>query len=276
MTRLLFLLTLLAALITSALAQSENAFTYQFVAKSERGIPYRNLVIQVRATIVVDSLGDKMIYREIHEIYTDRNGMVNLPIGLGRTIYGNFSSIDWNTGQKFLKIEIDETLKERFRGIGVQALKSTTKDNTKAPITEQGNNITVVKGDVGYTGMTGPTGATGATGKNGQEGEPGVKGDKGEKGVYGDTGPTGPTGPPGEKGEKGIIGNTGITGPTGANGKDGAGNSGQAGNQGERGERGIKGDTGITGPTGSTGSAGKDGLSSEGKLGGKGEKGDKG
>ena len=87
-------------------SQSPEKFTYQSIVRGSDGAVLTSAVIGFRLTILQDSSTGSAVYSETHTGDTNQNGLVTLIIGDG-TSSDNFSSIDWSTGQYFLKVEVD-------------------------------------------------------------------------------------------------------------------------------------------------------------------------
>lgn len=231
MKRLLFT-TVFAVLITmrvflpqQASAQVPEAFKYQAIARDLSGNVIANQSISLRINILQGSSTGPSVYCETHNVTTNGFGLMNLEIGNGTYVSGNFANITWVTSTFYVKIEMDATGGTSYQPMGTSQLLSV-------PYALYAKNAT--------SGLTGPTGPTGTAGTNGATGPTGTNGTNGATGATGTTGPSGgpigPTGATGATGPVGSIGNTGLTGSTGATGTIGA--------------------TGATGPTGSTYTAG--------------------
>lgn len=231
-TLLLFAFGLLATGMT-AFAQAPQKFNYQGVARNAAGAPLASSTMSMRITLLDGSATGPVVYQETHMVLTNAFGLYNVAVGDG-TMTGSsptFSSINWASGDKFIKIEIDPAAGTSYVAVGTSQLMSV-------PF--------ALNGPGGPPGPTGPTGATGATGSTGPVGPAGPAGPTGATGATGATGPIGLTGP---AGPTGPIGPTGPTGPTGATGPIGL-----------TGPAGPIGATGATGPAGPPGANGLDGT----------------
>jgi len=115
------------------------------------------------------------------------------------------------------------------------------KDDLSNVGTLASDELTRLKGPVGYTGPAGVIGVDGATGAAGPTGS---------------AGPTGYTGLTGPVGSRGVTGAVGAQGPIGPSGTDGiTGPTGPVGAQGPSGTAGTQGPTGAIGPTGPSGTS---------------------
>lgn len=99
----LFLPLFLIAAIT--LAQVPQALNYQAVARNSMGQAISSQNIGVRFSIT-DASGGTVYYQEKHTAITNSFGLFSLSIGKGTSTNGTFSTVRWETGDKFLKVEI--------------------------------------------------------------------------------------------------------------------------------------------------------------------------
>ncbi|HWB64354.1 MAG TPA: hypothetical protein VG603_12640 [Chitinophagales bacterium] len=245
-------------------AQVPQSMNYQAVVRNSSGNVVSNTAVSVRITIHDGSLSGTIVYQERHTPTTNQFGVIAVAVGSGTSISGNFSGINWASGNKFMQVEVDPAGGTNYTDMGTTQLISVPYALYAA----------TAGSGVGATGPAGPAGATGATGPAGATGAQGATGNDGSAGA---TGPTGPAGATGATGNDGVAGNTGATGATGLTGATGpagpSGNDGSVGPTGPTGAgggatgptgaTGLQGDTGpqgITGPTGSNGANGSDGL----------------
>lgn len=246
-------------------AQAPEAFYLQAFAADENGQGLAEQNIGVELTIIKDGLSGTVIYTEIHQTSTNVVGAIDLMIGLGEVISGNFSEIDWADGSYFLQISMDKSGGTNYELMGVSQFLSV-------PYALYAENLKGATGPVGGFGDPGPTGPVGISGLLGPCGP-----------VSGPQGPAGPQGPQGPQGLDGfsyngitcwdlngnglsdatedtngdgtfsildcqlpgVQGPQGITGPQGPPGEDGP--------QGPQGPEGPQGEQGIPGPEGPQG-----------------------
>jgi uncharacterized protein YneR len=94
-----------------ALSQIPQGFNYQALALDGSDHPISSQTIRVMLTVQSDTLGGTIYWKELHSgIVTSLNGMFSLVVGKGVKQDGiapSFGEIDWNTGVKWLKTEID-------------------------------------------------------------------------------------------------------------------------------------------------------------------------
>jgi len=254
-------LQLLFALLVFAFiahAQVPQRINYQAVARNSSGAILQNQAVGIRVSILDGGPTGSPVYVETHTTATNQFGLITLQVGGGTPVSGNFNTIAWGTGSKYMKVEADLAGGTNYTPLGNSELVSVP--------------YALYAASGGGGGVTGPTGPTGLPGLAGAPGTPGLPGNTGITGPTGPTGPTGqngsgggPTGPTGvtgvtgNTGVTGVTGNTGITGPTGVTGV--TGNTGVTGTTGITGPTGPTGVTGVTGNTGITGPTGVGGVS---------------
>ncbi len=212
--------------VVTIYSQVPQAFNYQAVARDASGNLIANQAVGIQITLIQDSANGAVVYIETFTDTTNQFGLFTLAIGQGTPVSGTFSGITWNTGNYWLKIELDPAGGTSYTDMGTSQLLTV-------PFAMYAANA----GTSGVTGATGPTGADGVNGTNGLTGATGPTGADGTNGTNGVTGATGTTG------VNGTNGVTGAIGPTGANGNNGA--TGATGPSG--------GPAGPAGPTGATG-----------------------
>ncbi|MEZ4805385.1 MAG: tail fiber domain-containing protein [Bacteroidia bacterium] len=132
-----YILTLLFAFgITSLWSQSTPplGITYQAVAIDDEGqqlsgqdavgLPLANKEIQVQFSIVKDTPTGTSEYTETHTTTTDAYGMFTVVIGMGTSSTGVFKDIQWRSGKKFLKTELDIKKGKGYKIVSVQEVLS--------------------------------------------------------------------------------------------------------------------------------------------------------
>jgi len=105
-------------------AQVPQSFNYQAQARDSNGDPLVNQSISIRISILDGSATGSIDYREAHNVSTDENGIFSLAIGNGTLDSGVFTDIDWSGGQKFLKVELDQSGGSSYVDMGTTQLLS--------------------------------------------------------------------------------------------------------------------------------------------------------
>jgi hypothetical protein len=121
--RSILLITLFAA-ATSVLAQAPQRFNYQAVARDASGNAISEKTLGVRISIVEGSAGGTTLYTETFSPTTSKQGLFSIQVGGGTPATGTFASIVWNSGAKFLKVEIDPAGGSAFTLLGTSQLLS--------------------------------------------------------------------------------------------------------------------------------------------------------
>src|SRR5580658_8769851 len=107
-SRFLSIAACLACLLNSHLgAQAPQAFNYQAVVRDNSGNVVQNQSVSLRFTIIDGSLSGDPVYRETDGATTNQFGLVTVPVGNGVVVSGDFSTINWAVGNKYLVVEMD-------------------------------------------------------------------------------------------------------------------------------------------------------------------------
>ena len=289
------LLIVLFCLSSVAFSQAPEGINYQAVIRKTSGALLANSSVAIRVQIKQTSATGTVVFSERQTAITSAYGLVNLVIGQGTLLSGNFSTINWSTGNYWVSLGVDFSNGTNYVDYGSQRLMSVPyalyaknagnqlnqwRYGNIVPATTLGamgdfyldmitgnvyykNSSTTwvltgnIKGPTGAAGATGPAGVAGAAGPQGIQGLTGPAGAAGTNGATGPIGLTGPAGATGVAGPAGPQGIQGLTGPAGAAGTNGA--TGPAGVAGVAGPAGPQGIQGLTGPAGVAGPAGATG-----------------
>ncbi|MBC8488969.1 MAG: hypothetical protein H8D45_23360 [Bacteroidetes bacterium] len=119
-------LTLAIALLSIAtvLAQSPEAFKYQAAVRDNNGDLLINQNVGLRLTIRNLSPTGGIQYRESHNVTTNEFGMVSVALGTGTVEIGIFANITWNSGDKYLEVELDPVGGASYTSMGASQLLS--------------------------------------------------------------------------------------------------------------------------------------------------------
>ena len=280
----------------TSFGQAPDGINYQAVIRKTSGALLTNSPVAIRVQIKQTSATGTVVFSERQTAITSAYGLVNLVIGQGTLLSGNFSTINWSTGNYWVSLGVDFSNGTNYVDYGSQKLMSVPyalyaknagnqlnqwRYGNIVPATTLGAMgdfyLDMITGNVYYknssttwvlTGnIKGPTGAAGATGSVGATGPAGVAGPAGSQGIQGIQGLTGPAGAQGPIGLTGPAGAAGTNGATGAQGPIGltgpagaAGTNGATGPAGAAGVAGPAGPQGIQGLTGPSGAAGTNGA----------------
>ena len=106
MKKILLLFGILSGLFMG-LSQAPEKMSYQAVVRNGSGQILSNQAIAIRLSILQGSAAGPSVYSERLTGNTNANGLVTLEIGTGTVLSGTFSTIDWSSGNYYLKTETD-------------------------------------------------------------------------------------------------------------------------------------------------------------------------
>ncbi len=126
MRKIIFSLIVCFLATISLHAQTPQVINYQAVVRNNAGDVIKNQNVRFRLSITEGANG-AAVYTETHQATTSVLGLVNLSIGAGTVGQGSLSNltlINWASGQKFLKIEVDVTGGSNYVVMGSQQFVS--------------------------------------------------------------------------------------------------------------------------------------------------------
>lgn len=106
------------------IAQSPQAFNYQAVVRATNGTIVQNQNISIKISILSDSIAGTTVYSETHLAATNSFGLVNIAIGTGIILSGDFSAIKWSASKHFIETEVDLSGGSNYVLTGVSQLLS--------------------------------------------------------------------------------------------------------------------------------------------------------
>jgi uncharacterized protein (TIGR02145 family) len=96
----------LAALLSVAMhAQVPQGIPYQAVLRDAQGNPSNNQTVEVKFSLHDTTADGVVVYEETHATTTNAIGLFSLTFGAGVATVGNFASINWSNGFKFLQVQ---------------------------------------------------------------------------------------------------------------------------------------------------------------------------
>ena len=127
MKSILLLLSLLYCHIV--FSQNHKGIAFQAVARTSNGVVMPNKLIQIRISIVKDTLVETLLYQEIKSVTTSPLGLFTILIGTSEpakiVTIGAFEKINWTAGTYFIRVEIDPENHLQFIRIGQQQIQYT-------------------------------------------------------------------------------------------------------------------------------------------------------
>lgn len=118
---------------SAANATVPAGISYQALARNAQGQPLSDTAVQVKFTLLTDSLTGAAEYSESHSLTTNSFGLFTTAFGSGTPETGTFADINWASGSKYLKVELDAG--DGFVDMGTQQLLSvpySMRSNTSA------------------------------------------------------------------------------------------------------------------------------------------------
>jgi hypothetical protein len=105
----IYTIFLLVLMMTNVMAQAPQKMSFQAVIRNASNTLITSQPVGIEIVIKQGSPTGTNVYKEIHLVTTNANGLVSLEIGTGTVLSGVFSSIDWSNGPYFIKTNTDPT-----------------------------------------------------------------------------------------------------------------------------------------------------------------------
>jgi hypothetical protein len=109
------------------LSQNQKGIAFQAAARTSYGVIMPNKQIQVRISILKDTLSEEILYQELKSVTTSPLGLFTILIGATESAkiitIGAFEKIDWTAGTYFMRVEIDPENHLQFIRIGQQQIQ---------------------------------------------------------------------------------------------------------------------------------------------------------
>jgi trimeric autotransporter adhesin len=110
--------------LSTAFAQAPQKMSYQAVIRNTGNTLISNSSIGMKISILQGSANGTSVYQETQTPITNLNGLVNIEIGNGTSIFGTFTAINWSNGPYFIKTETDPTGGNSYTITGTSQLMS--------------------------------------------------------------------------------------------------------------------------------------------------------
>jgi hypothetical protein len=109
------------------LSQNQKGIAFQAAARTSYGVIMPNKQIQIRISILKDTLSEEILYQELKSVTTSPLGLFTILIGATESAkiitIGAFEKIDWTAGTYFMRVEIDPENHLQFIRIGQQQIQ---------------------------------------------------------------------------------------------------------------------------------------------------------
>ncbi|MCK4288096.1 MAG: hypothetical protein KAW86_02730, partial [Bacteroidales bacterium] len=142
--------------ISNLKAQLPQAFKYQAVARDNIGNVLVNQNVSFKISIKQSSITGEIVYAEVHNVTTNQFGLINLEIGNGTVVLGEFENINWGDDIFFIQIEMDVEGGSNYQLMGISQLLSVPyalfaeeAGNNSSLWNSNGDNIYYNNGKVG-------------------------------------------------------------------------------------------------------------------------------
>lgn len=156
----LIILVLFILISIISISQNHKGIAFQAIARNSQGIVMGNQKIQIRISILTDTIKNSLVYQEIKSITTNPLGLFSVLIGANELAKikteGVFDNIKWGDVEHFIRVEIDPENHFQFIQIGQQAINyvayAFTTDHIKSENIE--GIISVAQGGTGFSNLT--------------------------------------------------------------------------------------------------------------------------
>ena len=124
-TQIIIVVLLLCCQI--GLSQSQKGIAFQAAARTSNGVIMPNKKIQIRISILKDTLAEEILYQELKSVTTSPLGLFTILIGATEPAkiitIGAFENINWTAATYFMRVEIDPENHLQFIRIGQQQIQ---------------------------------------------------------------------------------------------------------------------------------------------------------
>ena len=123
----LFIIIVLLFYCQMGLSQTQKGIAFQAVARTSYGVIMPNKQIQIRISILKDTLAEELLYQELKSVTTSPLGLFTILIGATEPAkiitIGAFEKINWTAATYFMRVEIDVDNHLQFIRIGQQQIQ---------------------------------------------------------------------------------------------------------------------------------------------------------
>jgi hypothetical protein len=122
---------LLLVFYSASYGQKPESFLYQAVVKNDKGDIVAAKQVAARISIISDNPSGPVVYSETQTVKTDKDGLASMIIGTGANRLSSITSIDWNAGTFFVKIETDLTGNQLYKELCTTQMVAVPGENPK-------------------------------------------------------------------------------------------------------------------------------------------------
>jgi hypothetical protein len=134
-----------------SVAQVPESFNYQAIPRNSSGGSYPDQPMKGQFSILSGSPTGPAVYVETFSGTTSSLGILNLQVGKGTVVSGNFTTINWGNNTYFIKVELDPTGGTNYVVMGTTQLLSVPYALfSKKAQTADYNNLTNLPNLSGY------------------------------------------------------------------------------------------------------------------------------
>ena len=136
---------MIVSCIINTQAQSPQKMSYQAVIRNSDNQLVVNRTVRMRISLLPDSMTATASYVETHQLTTNALGAVQLEIGGGTVVSGNFAAIPWSRGKIFIKTETDPAGGTNYTLTSTTQLMSVpyAMYATDVPVSKKGDTMTI-------------------------------------------------------------------------------------------------------------------------------------
>jgi hypothetical protein len=109
---------------STAWAQVPQLFNYQGIARDAHGNPLSNQTIALKLSVLQTSDATVAEYEETQVVKTNEFGLYTLQIGNGTRITGQMKTVQWETGNKYIRVAVDPQGGSNYADAGTSQLLS--------------------------------------------------------------------------------------------------------------------------------------------------------
>ena len=118
----IYLLCIIAFTTVSLFAQAPQAFKYQAIARDAAGNILTNNPVSIRVSMLKGGMDGTLSYVETQQVKSNSFGMINLVIGKGDVVTGDFSEVNWGNDSYYIMVEMDMTGGTNYKDMGTSQL----------------------------------------------------------------------------------------------------------------------------------------------------------